>query len=1010
MTTALHSLRNEGPTNPSPNVYPRVIVPLTLEDNRYPSSVTMWYNNSSHSRRALETGPSLDQSIQKSQDSQQSSFSYSLSSPGARQVVQRYRPAYDSNGIKRHHTDVDNNINTQRILSALSQETKSIVVEPNISSRKNEAEFRQVTHHSLSQDIAPTFRPSPRHTAIQSSTFSTPVAAGITSGDPLAGGKFPPIMALSASPTYAPPIAPKHRAQPQQPTYITPPVAPNPSNPIYSPVVPQQQEEVCMECAMRDQEMADVDATSPGIWDRESDVLYDELKQRELEDEVSGSITDPSRPRAKGGRLTEQNLKLWLSINPREPASRQQTLHTYIKAQRALLEAEALARARAMQEAKQLDNKMRDTFSQLRRSAHDISSNITIADEMGGLRIKPPLSPVPAIADSRHAHSHSREVTLLENGMIVEHVDVRKEEREGRERKRREEKRARKLSRSSALDVTSIISVTSNGQLTDGGLGLKSYSRYSQSSSMRPNSVLTVPSDRPDLPRAYSQASFSDVASIGSGSPRRSRFFAIRSFNSGWKSRDSLAPSGVSGSMIDMHLALQHESDGYFVRPVELNTPRRSQIWPSMETEVLPVISSDKSEKKKNGLARIWQLVTGSGKNNLQENRDAWCSRDRVEDDLPLAPPPPLSYLVDRGNTEMLVANGRQASTPSLPSVTSNKLGTNTPSMSPPTAPSSALPSPVSSRPYGAEADNIEVRINFNGNFDDQELQRHEDTLGKSKPFGLRKVHPVTSEPDIRGQVINSNPLPAPRMLTNVASGPQPSLLQEKSLPPLPDETISHRNSATVAESKQQTMYFGDPRQIATSSLGSKYSHPNTAFRRNVDIRRQSFSGLSSRPNVQSMSVQANTVYDSHRPFGIRYDEFGSSRRSLGRIEHVNKCLALPTMPTHTSTTKRKSKFLLSLLGKKQIRNQQPIQDSTVDPLQHFPLMRHSASDGQEDLGINGYVASTSRHSTLSMGGPYPNHRASVTSRKALEDLVPQDSEFVAYRYPSNDQRLDLLR
>ena len=237
--------------------------------------------------------------------------------------------------------------------------------------------------------------------------------------------------------------------------------------------------------------------------------------------------------------------------NPREPASKQQALHMYIKVQRTLLEAEALAHAQVVQEAKELDSKMRDTFSQLRRSAYDLA-NGTAAEDTGGLRIKPPLSPIPGILNPRHTRSHSREITLLENGMIVEHVDVRKEEREERERKKKDEKRARKLSRSSVLDVTSIISAPSNGQHMDAGLGLKPYSHYSQSNSMRPNSVLTVPSERPDIPTAYSQASFSDVHSVGSASPRRSKFFGFRSLNSGWKSRESLAPSGISGSMVDM--------------------------------------------------------------------------------------------------------------------------------------------------------------------------------------------------------------------------------------------------------------------------------------------------------------------------------------------------------------------------------------------------------------------------------------------------------------------------
>lgn len=239
---------------------------------------------------------------------------------------------------------------------------------------------------------------------------------------------------------------------------------------------------------------------------------------------------------------------LCLIQNPREPASRQQTLNTYIKSQRTLLEAEALAHARAMQEAKQLDNRMRDAYSQLRRSAYDMGNSASPADDSGGVRIKPPQSPNTPLS-TPHIRSHSREVTLLENGMIVEHVDVRKEEREMRERRKREEKRARKSSRSSVMDVTSVISAQSNGQLVDGGANS---SKYFHGNSGRPTSVLTAPLDRPELPQAYSQASFSDVHSMGSSSPRRTRFFGMKNLSAGWRSQDSLAPSGMSGSMVDM--------------------------------------------------------------------------------------------------------------------------------------------------------------------------------------------------------------------------------------------------------------------------------------------------------------------------------------------------------------------------------------------------------------------------------------------------------------------------
>lgn len=223
------------------------------------------------------------------------------------------------------------------------------------------------------------------------------------------------------------------------------------------------------------------------------------------------------------------------------------------------MEAETLAHAMAMQESRQLDSKMRDTYSQLRRSAYEVGSSTAVVDDASGLRIKTPrAASMPSGAPV--FQSHSREVTLLENGMIMEHVNVKREERDERERRRKEGKRdrsrARKSSRGSGVDVNSVYSTLNPIQPTDSGftLGSKGVARYSQSS-LRPTSVLSTHGDRSStLPTGYSAASFSDLHSITSAtSPnRRTRFFGLKNLSGGWKSRDSLAMSGVSGSMMDM--------------------------------------------------------------------------------------------------------------------------------------------------------------------------------------------------------------------------------------------------------------------------------------------------------------------------------------------------------------------------------------------------------------------------------------------------------------------------
>ncbi|KAF8161078.1 hypothetical protein B0H34DRAFT_795918 [Crassisporium funariophilum] len=1031
MAAALHPLRNDSGAG---SLYPRALMPdLDFRDNRYPTlspvqpptsasssnTDSQPYRNFDTPRLSSAWPPAINQrpqqdsaynqrpsprqneapqelflsSTDQSQEPPRSSLSYALPPGSSRRVVERY--------------SLDDNV--QRAPSRASNDTKPTLVESN---QDTVTRSRPGTPQA-SRIVTPQGRISPN----PPSTLRNPTLpqTNLTGPSLSPVAQFSPIMPLSASPTYNPPVSPNYRAYPQQPTYVIQQNAPNPIQTVYTPVIPQQPEEVCVECAMRDQDMADVDVTTPGAWERASDAFFEDLKQRELEDEAKGivAVEGPSRPRIKGGRLTEQNVKLWLSINPREPASRQQTLTTYIKSQRTLLEAEALAHARAMQEAKQLDNRMRDAYSQLRRSAYDMGSSSSPADDLGGVRIRPPQTPSSPAHNPAHNRSHSREITLLENGMIVEHVDVRKEEREARDRKRREDKRARKSSRSSVMDVTSIISAQSNGALTESGL--KPYSRYSQASSARPTSVLTAPHDRPDLPRAYSQASFSDVHSLGSSSPRRTRFFGMKNLSAGWRSQDSLAPSGMSGSMVDMHVALQREAHGaqqLTASPIDLNTPRRSQIWPPADMEDLStsqITTDDRStKKKKGGLAKIWRIVTGTPKPDAAVQHRGMVQRsDGNYDDLPLAPPPPLSYLVDRGPTELHSGNLRHASTPSLPSVTSPKFGLSSPGMSPPTAPSSILPSPTSMR---ASCPDIEIvdssRIVNEGTFDQQDHSfGQDDNLGKNQSANWKSMHSVNSETEFRQSNLGAPASPLLNLSSNGTARP-PSLSREKSLPPLPPGEMPAQ--IFPSDLRPRTVYTYDPRHLPPGTRPAHDFLPPQAPFRTAEARRQSFGGTSSRPNLalQTMPTSKPVAFDGRRSFGPKYDEFGISRRSLGRLEHVQE--HPPGISSPLPATKRKSKFgFASLLGKKDKREQEPMQEN----IRHqFPSMGYLPYDVQDDVTTNGYATSTSRHSVFSSGTPNPNMRMSVTSRKALEELVQQDADFVAYRYPSNDQRLDLLR
>ncbi|EJD03362.1 uncharacterized protein FOMMEDRAFT_28864 [Fomitiporia mediterranea MF3/22] len=991
-----------------------------------------------------------------------------------------------------------------------------------------------------------------------------------------------PIIPSSAAPSYKPtaiPISSSTRAVAQQPTYITPPSSPTPIavNPVYNTYAPdtrynqqtyrpagypqQDGREICVECAMRDQDMADVDVTGPGVWDRESDIHYHELCRQEAEEEerartkASNSSSeshqvvvrpaDHSRPRARGNRLTEPNLKLWLSMfkNPREPQARQQTIDLYIKTQTALLEAEALARARAMQESRLLESKLKDTYDSLRRSTYDTSTNNNgAAVDENGVRLKAshgqkrsvsgptPLSLGPIALDGSGHHarhqSQGREVTLLENGMIVEQVDVRKEERERRREEKRERERersrARKSSRGSGGDrngerngeVMSMYSANSPlPYQTDSGFYTASNGSgpilarerdrpmsLSQSST-RAMSVLTAPqpltpppgsapgSVRPPNTRVHSQISLVDSQSISSASMsanRRSKFFAFRNWSEAWKSRDSFAPSGImslSGSMMDMHLALDQEKQAMQMRPptVDLgsNAPsiRHSQIFPrrasvSGDRDVEP--RGIERPKKKKGLAKIWGLVKGNrgAKNEVQRGREA-PPVERPEDDTPLAPPPPLSYLVNRTSRERSMSNAsRRTSVP--PSS-----GTAAP---PPTA---ALPTPTSIRNTWLE--DASCSRQMGGMLPAHTEESHSNANGYGTPESdpPKVIQAVSSEPDNMlqrgGQDIPPELQPP---VIRAPSSPRPISVYSlhKSLPPLPNEIAASQSMPTPIDSPRPvTMFDMNPQNVMDGNnlnlnnealgLGS----PQPYFRR--DMRRQSFGGLSSRPdlpasggtfplNGRSNNNMRPVLGGPQDPFGYSpYAEMGSTAtavpasRSVGRLglgnlqqdyQHLHPAAPRCDNEKAAVVGKRRSKFgLANLLSKvtgggsgsrSSLAMREREHDARLSlavPSPYVPPAVHpgpptSESDPHQDgspsvtdYGAGNGGSSRSRHNNASNGGGLSVNggggglsvngftapsRMSVASRRAIEELVDQDPKFVAYRYPSVDQNISFLR
>lgn len=408
-----------------------------------------------------------------------------------------------------------------------------------------------------------------------------------------------------------------------------------------------------------------------------------------------------------------------------------------------------------------------------------------------------------------------------------------------------------------------------------------------------------------------------------------------------------------------------------------LPSQRHSQIWPPPAQEQQASLASadekTKQKKKKKGLFKIWKLVKGS---SVKDNPRI-VSGDRHDDFPPLAPPPPLSYLVERGPGEHLNNGGRHASTPSLPSTASPWNGFSSPGMSPPTAPSSLLPSPTSSRPSGGNGDATDRK---NGG-QNEEKEVHDASVGENGRF--KPVHPVTSEPDIRRK---SRPISMPQNVVPVKPSPRPPMLsREKSLPPLPGEAKVKPQIATT-ELRPQMPYDGRLHSQDTLDLAP----PNAPFLN--EARRQSFSGVPSRPALGIQTMPNGGALDHARSPNGLYNEFGTSRRSLGRLGDIDEHPPLPATP------KRKNKFaFVSLLGKKSSN----LVNMNGSNSHEFPRISTSGFDPIEDPLYSSY--------------PSPRQasrpRMSMMSRKAIEELVEQDREFVAYRYPStSNPPVDLIR
>ncbi len=406
----------------------------------------------------------------------------------------------------------------------------------------------------------------------------------------------------------------------------------------------------------------------------------------------------------------------------------------------------------------------------------------------------------------------------------------------------------------------------------------------------------------------------------------------------------------------------------------------------SATTEPTPV-------KKVKGLKKIWKLVTGSGNkgDSLPNGRGQSRSLERPEDDLPLAPPPPLSYLVNRDQRS--ASARRHVSTPSLPS--SNTLSAF--ATSPQTAPSSLVPSPTSSRRSTVDKEGSDGRKTSDVVVNNEQEQAADSSPEDSRGRATQSTRTLSS---------GNGPITPPLLSACPTQRMSTVVRRDKSLPPLPGEITAEFPVRSPSETRPQTVFTYDPQSISASQ---GFFPPQAPFRTDGS-RRQSFGGITSKLPMFSQTMPNKGTFTraqlSVQPYLAeeRYGEFGVPAVTLGQWPGAQFSQGSLQVPGE-KIKKRKSKFgLAALFGKKSLSNE------NNDGANSAPLdlsgLRPSQEGRFDGNTANGHGSGYASPLSTSTHAP----RMSTMSRKNIEELVEQDPDFIAYRYPSSDQRLDLLR
>ncbi|KAM0752918.1 hypothetical protein T439DRAFT_323532 [Meredithblackwellia eburnea MCA 4105] len=444
-------------------------------------------------------------------------------------------------------------------------------------------------------------------------------------------------------------------------------------------LVPQP--EICVECMMRDRDMIDVDVTGEGIWARDSDVDFDDVMRWEEEGSTSEEKAGGSREGLAGGSrdshqrgnqgrgkrlgrgqpLTTASLKLWTSMNPPASAHRWRTLQTFIATQIHLLELERHAREATAVE----------------RERHSTSSSSSV-------RLQDVRQSAPALLGSLGA-GRTRSSTLLPNGLVMESINVDRDEKQLRSRAKSRQRTAEGERDRSSYHLQSN-TMTIPLPADDDSASVRQYhngdqpwlgtqSRRFSSPALKDNPPQT--SSSASSVRGFSFGKFArssidlrSIASPRSISPGRTSIGVDDRRTSMWSrfrrsASHSVLSFAPSGSMVDMHLGMSMDKHASYA-PYE--TYPSSHPYPSMSdpavarhadaerARALAVAAKQQqptSVKKKKGIKGFFsKFFSGGEKGRHDQTSEPITSvvpaGHYYDDDGDfLVPPPPLSALAN---------------------------------------------------------------------------------------------------------------------------------------------------------------------------------------------------------------------------------------------------------------------------------------------------------------------------------------------------------------------------